>query len=296
MLAARGLGAYVAVTPDTLDGLAGVVHAFAERGVRLALWPMLEREHGRWPSLRNAERFRHFVREVLARLPAGPRELAIDLEPPIDALPALLRFDRATTLRYLRERHAASPFARLDAELAAAGVETLTAAVPLVLSDGESRGWQGFFGTPVDALPAARVSPMLYTSMIEGALGGRLSRRDTLALLGAAARHTARRYGPRASVSLGAVSTGVLGNEPFYRSVGELEDDIAAVRAAGIDHIVLFSLCGALRRPPAERWLDALVHTAPRPAPPLSPRAAAALAAALAGSRALALGRRLFGA
>jgi hypothetical protein len=292
LLAARDLGAYVAVTPDTLDGAAQVVQAFEARGVPIALWPMLARADGRWPSLRNASRFTDFVSALLKRLPAPPRELAIDLEPPIDALPSLLRFDRRAVARYLRE----SPRGQLDAldaDLERLGVERTVALVPMVLGDGVSAGWQRFFGTPVDAVRAAHVSPMLYTSMIEGALRGRLGRRDVLSVLGVAARHTVRLFGARASVSLGAVHTGALGDETIYRGVDELRQDVAAARAAGVEHIVLFSLCGALRRPPVEAWLDALVETQPAAAPSITPRAAAAIGAALAGSRALALGHRL---
>src|SRR5690606_39309591 len=102
------------------------------------------------------------------------------------------------------------------------GLDTLAAAIPLVLADADPGGWQRFFGTPIDALGTARVSPMLYSSMIEGYARGRLSRGDVLGLLALGARETRRRVGERASVSLGAVAEGILGGEPCYRGRGEL--------------------------------------------------------------------------
>jgi hypothetical protein len=75
---------------------------------------------------------------------------------------------------------------------------------------------------------------------------------------------------------------GALGDEPVYRAVRELREDVAAARAAGIEDLSLFDLGGVLARPPAEAWIEALVET-PRgggAAAPLTPRAQCALAAA----------------
>jgi hypothetical protein len=72
------------------------------------------------------------------------------------------------------------------------------------------------------------------------------------------------------------VDHGILGAEPTYRGVAELTEDVAITRAAGIEHIVAFSLGGILRRKPAEAWLDALVYTEPAAElPPLTARARA---------------------
>jgi hypothetical protein len=78
---------------------------------------------------------------------------------------------------------------------------------------------------------------------------------------------TRARYGVRASVSLGAVGTGALGDERTYRDPAELVEDVGIARGAGIDDLALFNLDGALARPPISRWLDALVETPPAKTP-----------------------------
>ena len=87
---------------------------------------------------------------------------------------------------------------------------------------------------------------------------------------------------------------GALGDEPTYRVVAELREDVAITRAAGIEHIALFSLCGAMRRPPVEPWLDALVETDAGEMPELTPRARAFIGAIWVASRAMNTGHRLF--
>ncbi|MCZ7678741.1 MAG: hypothetical protein M5U28_08205 [Sandaracinaceae bacterium] len=170
--------------------------------------------------------------------------------------------------------------ARLTAELARRGVEVVAAAVPPVLLPGRaSRGWQRTLGAPIDGVPYHTVSAMLYTTLLEGYSFGVLDRADARALLSRFARMAAERFGARAGVSLGAVGAGALGDERTYRSERELAEDVALSLAAGVRDLALFDLAGVLSRPPIERWLDALVDTAPAagPAPPTA-RARATLA------------------
>ena len=287
-LGQRDIGLYIAVTPDRIAGIADAVHVCMDRGLRVGVWPMVEKEHGRWPSAHNLDRFRAFVSEVRERLHTTPHELVIDLEPPIDAMPALMALDTNTIVEHLRRglpRAAEDAFVELVETFHADDMETLSAIFPLVLGDGDNKGWQRFFGTPVDTTPTHRVTAMLYTSIIEGFGRGRLSRRDTVAILGHAARVARRRYGSRASVSVGAIDVGALGDEPTYRSVEELREDVGVTKGAGIEHLVLFSLCGAIRRAPIEPWLDALVETEARSVPALTPAAAAACALVWSVSR-----------
>jgi hypothetical protein len=147
-----------------------------------------------------------------------------------------------------------------------AGQEVSTAVPPTVLLDPEGAGprpYEELLGTPVEGLPWDHVSVMLYTSMIEGWSRGVLRRADARALLAAAAAGAAARFGDRAGVSLGCVGVGAFGNEPVYRSVGELADDVAIARAAGVDDLTLFDLGGVLGRPDPEAWLDAFTETPP---------------------------------
>jgi hypothetical protein len=86
------------------------------------------------------------------------------------------------------------------------------------------------------------------------------------ALLVDGCRRVRSRFGARGGVSLGAVSTGALGDEPTYRDARELADDVALCVAEGVGDITLFDYAGVLRRAPADAWLDALVT------PPEAPR------------------------
>ncbi len=110
---------------------------------------------------------------------------------------------------------------------------------------------------------------MLYTSILEGWSRGALRRADARALLGVACREAASRLGERAGASIGAVGPGAFGNEPTYRGVAELADDVAVARAAGVDDLALFDLGGVILRGPPEPWLDAFVATGPSRACPI---------------------------
>jgi hypothetical protein len=154
-------------------------------------------------------------------------------------------------------------------ELHARGASVFSAFVPLVLFErGDDGAWETLLGTPVRDLPFDDLNAMLYTSMLQGWSRGLLRRNDARALLHASCVAAHRAFGTRASASLGLVDVGVFGNEPTYRDVRILADDVAIARGAGIDDLALYDLGGVLGRPPAERWLEAFVHTPGLPAPP----------------------------
>jgi hypothetical protein len=279
MLRARGLGLVQAVTPADAAGIGELVRACRRAGVRVELWPMLSHPDGRWASAANADRFDRWVRELLDEVD-GAAGLAVDLEPPIERLRDLLAL-RPRGLRRPMGTDGAC-FGALARHARDRGLATTLAVAPLVLADARRAGWQRFLGTPVhDGWD--RVSPMIYTSMIEGWSRGWLSRRDVLGLLATACRAVVRRHGPRASASLGLTGPGILGDEPTYRGPDELFEDVAVARGAGVEDLVVHSLDGILARPPTEAWLRAL-DAAPRPAPALTARAAAVSAAAVVAS------------
>lgn len=295
----RSLGLFVAVTPDDLPGLPEVCRACRRRGVRLGVWPMLRHEDGRWPSADNVETFARFTRDLLEALDhaaALPDALVVDLEPPIGDMPGLLATEPRAIARQVRRglrRSTIRRYTEVVEGIERRGIETICASFPLVVSDAPGiGGWQRFLGTPVDGAPFSRVSPMVYTSMIEGYARGRLHRTDVVALLGAVARASRHRYGSRASLSLGAVGQGILGDEPVYRDPTELAEDVGVARAAGIDHLVLFSLGGVLSRAPVAPWLDALAAPPAARLPRLTPRAAATIATCKLLSRAIDGGQR----
>lgn len=293
-LARRGVNLCVAVTPERAAGAPEVVRACRDAGVAVALWPMLADVDGRWASAANGLRFRSFAGALLARLRGAgalPDELAVDLEPPIGRVRRLLRGDPRPLAD--RERGPLEPFRSLLGELAELGVRPIAAAVPMVAVGSRSGpGWERLLGTSVAGLHFDRVSVMAYTSLFEGYSRGFFSRDDSRALLSHLARGAARRFGQRASISLGCVGAGALGDERIYRTPAELADDVGIAQAAGIDDLALFDLGGLLARAPLGPWLDALCDTAAGTTPPTTARARGALTLARAGGRAAGLLRR----
>jgi hypothetical protein len=289
----------VAVWPSTAASARAALARYDDAGLPAAVWPMLPDDQGRWLSAANAAPFAAFVERLVADL--APHEVVLDLEPPIETVRPVLA-SLVTNVHRLPAgvdpatfRAARARLSALVASLRDRGV-AVSAAVPApVLFDreGEGSGFAERMGTPVSGIPFSHASVMLYTSIFEGWSHGVVRREDARAVLGWGCRAAAARFGARAGASLGAVGPGAFGDEPSYRSVAELADDVAVARAAGVDDLALFDLGGVLRRPPAEAWLDALTATPPAPeVAPLTFRARAILGGGRLASEALgALGR-----
>ncbi|MFO0758358.1 MAG: hypothetical protein U0359_17840 [Byssovorax sp.] len=298
LLRRYSLAPIVAVFPTTSrDVIARVIAAYAAEGLPAAVWPMLDDRDGRWASAGNAAVFCRFAGDLIGDLAARgqrPAELFVDLEPAIEAMKSSVA-SRAVNMQvahYLPETFdaraldaARASFSTLAAALRARGVRPSAAVAPMVLLDperGPRRPWEDRLGTPVEGVGWSHLSVMLYTSIFEGWSRGALRRDDTRQLLALAAAETARRYRERGSLCLGAVGTGAFGDEPVYRDVGELADDVGIALAAGVDDLSLFDLGGVLRRGSPEVWLDAFTQTKPAlhvPAPGLR------LRSLLAGAR-----------
>lgn len=279
-LARRGIQLAIAVTPQLAPELVAVVRSCQKHGVAVAVWPMLSDAQGRWVSAENADIYCRFVLSLLQQLSAQaalPQALAIDLEPPIERLRRLKNLQPAQQPRRSPQRAAdgAAALTSLASEARARGLELLAAVMPPIVLPPEAaaRGWQRLLRTPIDALPLDCISTMAYTSLFEGYSRGVLRRADARALLYKLAVATRARYGARASISLGAVGTGALGDERTFISPAQLIEDVGIVRAAGLTDLALFNLDGALARPPLAAWLDALVQTPPSAPPPPTLRA-----------------------
>jgi len=242
---------------------------------------MLSDDDGRWASAHNAERFCAFAEAVVERAEgsAALREVAVDLEPPFGIASRLVSRTSSAALPrspFARLAPARARFARLVERLRGRGLEVSAAVLPMVLFERAvgAGGWQRLLATPVDGVPWSHVSVMAYTTLFEGWSLHTLPRRSASSLLAECCRRAQDRYGEVAGISLGAVDTGAFGDEPTYRSPAELRDDVSVTRAEGIDDITLFDLAGALRRPPADAWLDAF-DAQPAAESPRSRRAAA---------------------
>lgn len=258
----------------SVDELALTLRAARAHGVQTALWPMLDNDKGRWASAHNGEPFARFVRRLVAELSArqSPTDsVMIDIEPPIDVMErwvdrARTRFQKHTkntgtrSVPLVEQRvEGDRAIAQLFDELSRENVRVGAAMVPTdLLATPLARSVEWLFGLPNGDVPYEPASAMLYTSMLEGYSRGWISRERALALLRRGARRALARFGPRAEVSLGVVSTGALGDEPVYRDPDELRQDVAIVRSFDIRNIALFELRGVLQRSEPERWLDAL--------------------------------------
>lgn len=270
ILARYRLELLAAVRPDDLAAVDPLLRASRDVGVRVGLWPMLHDREGRWMSARNAQSFDAFVAALLdaCRACPLPAEIAFDLEPPIGLVSQLFSSMRTRSPNAARFGAplsiARDTLAATIARVTSLGIEATAAAVPMVLfdaPDGAHAPWQRAMGTPVDGLRWSHVSAMAYTSIFEGWSRGSLRRVDAVSLLATCCTLARARYGTAAGVSLGAIDTGALGDEPIYRSPAELAEDVAVATACGLDDLTLFDFAGALRRSPVESWLDAF--TAP---------------------------------
>lgn len=266
LLSRRGLQLLVAVTPSRLEELRDLSTSYRDAGIDLGVWPMIDDEDGRWGSTFNAQPYSDFVMRVAERAQEGTT-VAIDLEPPIALLRALLSGNPFSIARMMRTGNRSSGLRTLQTmthRLRERGNPTLGAVHPILLADGHSEGaWQWLLGTPIDKMHFDAVSPMAYTSLIEGYSRGVLPRNSASALLAQTAQAARTRWEDRASVSLGSVGVGALGDERPYQSVTELAHDVALARACGVDDLALFDLGGTLQKPKPEAWLDAFVHTPP---------------------------------
>jgi hypothetical protein len=272
LLQSRKLQVLVAVTPSRLAGVPDLVARYRDAGIDFGLWPMVADEDGRWGSTFNAQLYSDFVLRTADR--AGvPCTMAIDLEPPIALTRALLSGNPLSVRRLARIENRESGLQVLQNLMRALrerSCRTIGAVHPILLADGDGQSaWQWLLGTPIDAMNFDAVSPMAYTSLIEGYSRGILARRAATSLLVQTANAARARWQERASISLGSVGIGALGDERPYRDVTELAYDVSLARACGVDDLALFDLGGILQRPEPSAWLDAFVHTpaaqGPRP-------------------------------
>lgn len=258
-----------AVRPWEMDSLALLLEKTGARGIPTCVWPMLSDADGRWISAANGHVFERFAESLWTQILSRRKErlgILFDLEPPIAELRTLVSGALSAFLKQPRapENMASTQMllSRVARRFSSRGVEICCALVPAILWDTQERpGFQYLLGTPVDADAYDVLSPMLYTSMIEGYSRGLLRRADALALLAHSALRARALWGPRASLSLGVVGKGALGNEPVYRDSSELEMDVAALLASGIRDLALFDLGGVLARSSSSAWLEAFTGT-----------------------------------
>jgi hypothetical protein len=251
-----------------------------EAGIEITFWPLMEKEHGYFPSERNTTVYTSIVRQLLEwarKNDVVPDILAFDLEMPIQQMHkvlsapnafAKLRNVVASTRENLdRERYyrAKDKLAGLNAEIQDQGIRTLTAVLPWVSleMEGDAELLQDMSETPASGIGWDVISPMLYVSMLEGMSGGAITKRDANWLVYDNCRHLREKFGGRAGVSLGLTGGGVLEDEPVLDEPADLTVGISAALAAGIRDISVYSLEGILRRKEPRLWLKAIRASQP---------------------------------
>ncbi len=275
LLGRFGLEPIVALPPHgQTPAMAEALARLSKAGVRVGVWPLLSDDEGYWPSEPTARAFGDRVRAALAfadEAGAKVQTVAVDLEPPLETLRQLMSgpltkrarvlIDEAPRLRTperrAERREAAEVFASLATELRGRDIETIAALIPLVALDFAfgTRFWQALLRTPADKPGWSVLSPMVYTTMIAPLFpfGGKAAAR---ALVRRTGRAMVAKVGrERASLSLGAVQAGKLGDEPAYEGPDELRRDVEAAVSSGVDDLALFCLEGVLNRGAPEDWL-----------------------------------------
>ncbi|HLF25379.1 MAG TPA: hypothetical protein VJG32_03495 [Anaerolineae bacterium] len=266
--------------PDGALGhpLARLLHAYADAGLAIALWLLLPKSIGYWPSERNAAAFSAHLDTVFAWAAAQRVRapwIAVDLELP---LPQALAYRNSQGLKQIlaacrialanlnarRFAQAVEQYRAILSNIHAHGAKALCAAHDSLVEDFDLGApiVQDFLETPVVDVEWDVVSTMIYNSMIVDE--HHIAFDDARWLQYELACQLKRAFGARAGLSLGLTGVGVLGDEAHYTDPTQLAPDIAAAKAAGIDDIALFNLEGILRSPDPAAWFQVALETAPQ--------------------------------
>ncbi|TXD36030.1 hypothetical protein FRC96_10510 [Lujinxingia vulgaris] len=297
LLARHRIHPIAAIRPDAdLHLAATFIRRARALGLEPGIWPLLSPEQGYWPNTTTLPIFAPYTRDLVYELiqrDATPALVAIDLEPPLDALKRLhervLRpFVPTSPSLHLPRPHraldlpAAHTLLRdLSTELHRLNIPTLGITLPTAahdLRDGHNL-WQRIARTPWMHIDWPLAGIMTYGSMLSGYSRGLLTPADARYIHWRLLRHLHTHFGHRAHASIGLTGTGVLGDEPAYTSPTELALDLGATLHAGVHDVAVFCLEGILRDSNPERWFSALTRAVPAPpSPSLRTRSLQALA------------------
>jgi len=275
LLSEFDVGLNVAVHHDApFPEVAALLSAYENANVDIALWALISKEEGYFPSGRTFPAFKKRVHELLDKIEAEKLRvpaIAVDLEPPLYLMEGL-NWKKHSDRRRLRAELRGGlskeqfdewtrAFGALRDELADRGARTLVAASPTVPDDLRAGDFftQGLMGTPVTTVDWDVVSIMWYVSMVTGFSKGLIPYKVARYHLWRDALELKRALGAdRASVSLGVTWTGVLGNEPYYEKPEDIRPDAEAAKAAGIKHIWIYNLEGILKAQKPARWFEVI--------------------------------------
>jgi hypothetical protein len=246
-------------------------------GIPLHAWLLLKPELGYWVNAGNTGEVRDLVARFLAFMDSKGLKvsrLTFDLEPSPefqrDMSERLVRWDFIGVLHILKDGASSSRLSEARADLNAL-VDTLHArqiqahavTMPFVIDDleeGASRV-QAALGIPFSGVAWDEVSFMLYRPEFQRALRGIGPR-----IIYDYALRAARLFPPeKLTIDLGEVGTvGYPDPVKGYVDPSELWKDMAAVQAAGVDRIGLYSLDGILEEGQFMKWIRVPTPSKPR--------------------------------
>ncbi len=260
------------------DPLANVLRVYVEAGLGVALWLLLPKSIGYWPSERNADAFSAHLDAVFAwadRQHVRVPWIAVDLELP---LPQALAYRDSHGLKQIfttghialvnlnarRFARAVTRYRAILDKIHERGASALCAAHDSIVEDVHLGApiVQDFLETPVADVAWDVVSTMIYNSMIVEQ--HRITPDDAHWMQYEVGCELKRAFGDRAGMSLGLTGVGVLGDEPHYAGPSQLASDIAVAKAAGIDDIAVFNLEGILHSPDPAAWFQVAIDTPPQ--------------------------------
>jgi len=260
------------------DLLANVLRAYADAGLAVALWLLLPKSIGYWPSERNADAFSAHLDAVFAwadRQRVRVPWIAVDLEMP---LPQALAYRDSHGLKQtftigrialanLNARRFARAVTRYTVilnKIHERGAKALCAAHDYIAEDSHLGApiVQDFLETPVVDVEWDVVSTMIYNSMLVEQF--RISPDDARWMQYEVGCELKQVFGERAGISLGLTGVGVLGDEPHYTAPSQLAPDIAVAKAAGLEDIAIFNLEGILHSTDPAAWFQTAIDTPPQ--------------------------------
>jgi len=263
------------------DPLARLLRAYADVGLDVALWPLLSKAIGYWPSERNADAFSAGIDAVFTwadRQRVHVPWIAVDLELP---LPQALAYRGSRGLKQLftigrialanlnarRFAWAVNRYRAILRKIHDHSAKALCAAHDTIIEDFHLGApiVQDFLEAPVVDVEWDIVSTMIYNSMVVEQF--HVAPDDARWMQYEVGCELKRAFGARAGISLGLTGVGVLGDEPHYIDPAQLAPDIAAAKASGINDIAIFNLEGILRSPDPAAWFQVAIDT-----PPQTPR------------------------
>jgi hypothetical protein len=273
-------GLDLAIGPDDIGtgSLESLLISARREGVPVRAWLLVDDADGYWPGEDNLDAFREQVDAFSSwnrDAQLGVETIVVDMEPPLEQSTMLAEAVEAGRLQdvvpvLLANRdpaaHEAARAAWSEAvdEWHDRGLQVALVTLPYLLDDfgDDDTQLQDMFECPIQGIAWDELAFMVYQNLWTAQDGGRLGP----PLVHSYALTARERFGDDAAIALGTIgSTGKNTSSVGYAEPEALGADAAAVHAAGIDDLRLFSVDGMRDEAGLPRWLGQL------PVEPLAP-------------------------